>query len=43
MTAPDGIDGHVRFISSRDIETGDIVSVLIESVNVHDLFGKEVI
>ena len=43
MNAPDGIDGHVRFISSRDIETGDIVSVLIESVNVHDLFGKEVI
>lgn len=40
--APDGIDGHVRFTSSKDIEIGEFVSVKIESVNVHDLFGKEV-
>lgn len=43
LNAPDGIDGHVRFRSSRDIEIGEIVNVTIESVNIHDLFGKEVI
>ncbi|MGI6608414.1 MAG: 30S ribosomal protein S12 methylthiotransferase RimO [Erysipelotrichaceae bacterium] len=41
--APDDIDGHVRFTSSREIEIGEIVSVKIESVNIHDLFGKVVI
>ncbi|NLZ75687.1 MAG: 30S ribosomal protein S12 methylthiotransferase RimO [Erysipelotrichia bacterium] len=41
--APDGIDGHVRFTSSRDIEIGEFAAVKIENVNVHDLFGKEVI
>ncbi len=41
--APDGIDGHVRFISLKDIEVGEIVSVKIESANIHDLFGKEVL
>ncbi len=41
LNAPDGIDGHVRFRSSRDIEIGEIVNVTIESVNIHDLFGKE--
>lgn len=41
--APDGIDGHVRFTSSRAIKVGEMVSVEIESANIHDLFGKEVI
>lgn len=41
--APDGIDGHVRFRAVRNVETGEIINVRIESVNIHDLFGKEAI
>lgn len=40
--APDGIDGHVSFVSERPLVASELVKVVIESANIHDLYGRVV-
>ena len=40
--APDDIDGHIRFTSEKELETGTFVNVLIEEVNAYDWKGKAI-
>lgn len=38
--APDDVDGVIYFTSTKKLENGDIVDVLIENYFTHDLLGK---
>lgn len=40
LFAPDGVDGCVRFRSSRDLKAGDIVTVRIKRAAGHNLIGE---
>jgi ribosomal protein S12 methylthiotransferase len=42
-SAPDNIDGEVRFTSTRLIRSGEFVKVRIDDARGHDLIGTEVI
>ncbi|MCR5449573.1 MAG: 30S ribosomal protein S12 methylthiotransferase RimO [Solobacterium sp.] len=41
MYAPDGVDGTVRFRSSRALKQGDFVQVVYTRVSGHNMIGRE--
>ncbi len=41
MYAPDGVDGMVRFRSSRSLQPGDFVQVCYTKVSGHNMIGRE--
>jgi ribosomal protein S12 methylthiotransferase len=40
-SAPDNVDGEVRFTSKRLIRSGEFVKVIVETAQSHDLIGRE--
>jgi ribosomal protein S12 methylthiotransferase len=42
-SAPDNVDGEVRFTSKRLIRSGEFVQVKIEKAQGHDLIGSEML